>query len=55
MGLYDVPMFISLLGFGMGIKFANFQVCRIMLLFSAILHMLGRNLSPGSKYIADTR
>ena len=27
MGPYDVPMFMSLLGYGMGIMFDNFHVC----------------------------
>ena len=37
MGLYDVPMFMSLLGFGVGMVFANFHVCGMALLFRAIL------------------
>ena len=27
MGLYDVPMFMSLFGFGIGMMFASFHVC----------------------------
>ena len=27
MGLYDVPMFMSLLGFGIGMIFASFPMC----------------------------
>ena len=46
MGLYEVPMFISLLGFGIGILFPNFHVCRKMLLFSAMLYMLVRYVNP---------
>ena len=26
MGLYDMPMFMSLFGFGIGLKFASFHV-----------------------------
>ena len=41
MGLYDVPL--SMLGFGMGTKLANFHMCGIMLLLRAVLNMLVRN------------
>ena len=46
MGLYEVTMFMSLLGFGRGIMFANFHVCGMMLLFNAMLYMLVRYVSP---------
>ena len=46
MGLYKVPMFMSLLGFGMGYRFANFHVFRVMLLFNVMLYMLVRYASP---------
>ena len=36
MGLYDVPMFMSLFGFGIG----------MMLLYSDVLYMLVRYASP---------
>ena len=39
MGLYDVPMFMSLLGFSMGIMFSNFCVYRMMLLFNAMVYI----------------
>ena len=32
MGQYDVPMFMSLFGFGIGMMFASFHVWGIMLL-----------------------
>ena len=32
MGLYEVPMSVSLLGFGIGTMLANFHVCGIMFL-----------------------
>ena len=31
MGLYEVPLSMSLLGFGMGTLLANFHMCGIML------------------------
>ena len=42
MGLYDVPMFMCLFGFGIGMMFVSFHVCGMMLLFSDVLHMLVR-------------
>ena len=42
--LYDVSMFMSLLGFGMGIMFANDLY--EMMLFSAMLYMLVRYANP---------
>ena len=48
MGLYDVPMFMSLFGFGIGKMFASFRVRGMMLLLSDvyILYMLVRYVSP---------
>ena len=43
-GLYEVPLSMSLLGFGMETMFSNFHVCDIMLLFRAVLRMLVRNV-----------
>ena len=40
MGLYDVPMFMSLFGFGIGMMFANFHVS-----FSDVLYILVRYAS----------
>ena len=42
MGLYEMPMSMSLLGFGMGTMLTNFHMCGIMLLLRAVLHMLVR-------------
>ena len=42
-GLYDVPVSMSLLGFGMETMLANFHVCGIMLLLRAVFHILVRN------------
>ena len=36
MGLSEVPLSVSLLGFGMGTMLANFHMCGIMLLLRAV-------------------
>ena len=46
MGLYEVPLSISLLDFGMGTMLANFYMCGIMLVLRAVLNMLVRNAGP---------
>ena len=46
MGLYEVPLSVSLLGFGIGTLLANFHVRGIMFLFRAVLNILMRNVSP---------
>ena len=46
MGLYEVPLSMSLFGFGMGTMLANFHMCGIMLVLSAVFSMLVRNASP---------
>ena len=46
MGMYEVPLSMSLLGFGMGTMLANFHVCGIMLVLRAVFNMLVRNASP---------
>ena len=38
MGLYEVPLSMSLLGFGMGTRLANFHMCCIMLVLRAVQH-----------------
>ena len=45
-GLYDVPMFMSLFDFRIGMMFASFHVGGMMLLFSDVLYMLVRYASP---------
>ena len=45
MGLYEVPLSVSLLGFGMGTMLANFQMCYIMLVLRGVFNMLVRNAS----------
>ena len=46
MGLYEVLLSMSLLGFGMGTRLANFHMCGIMLVLRAVFNMLMRNASP---------
>ena len=46
MGLYEMPLSMSLLGFGMDTLLANFHMCGIMLVLRAIFNMLVRNASP---------
>ena len=48
MGLYEVPLSMSLLGFGMGTMLVNFNMCGIMLVLymRAVFNMLMRNASP---------
>ena len=46
MGLYEVTLSVSLLGFGIGTKLANFHMCGIMLVLRAVFNMLVRNASP---------
>ena len=36
MGLYEVSLSISLLGFGMGTRLVNFHMCGIMLVLRAV-------------------
>ena len=45
MGLYEAPLSMSLLGFGMVTILANFHMCDIMLVLS-IFNILVRNASP---------
>ena len=45
-GLYEVPLAMSLLGFGMGTMLANFHMCGIMLVLRAVFNMIVRNASP---------
>ena len=46
MVLYEVPLSIPLLGFGMGTMLAHFHMCGVMLLLRAVFNMLVRNASP---------
>ena len=45
MGLYEVPLSMSLLDFGMGTMLTNFHMCGIMLVLRAVLNILVRNAS----------
>ena len=46
MGLYEVPLSMSLLGFGMWTMLANFHMYGIMLVLRAVFKILLRNASP---------
>ena len=46
MTLYEVPLSVVLLGFGIGTMLANFHVCGIMFLLRAVFNMLVRNANP---------
>ena len=46
MGLYEVPLSMSLLGFGMRTMLANYHMCGIMLVLRAVFNMFVRNASP---------
>ena len=39
-GMYEVPLSMSLLGFGMGIMLANFHMCGIMLVLRAVFNCI---------------
>ena len=43
--MYEVPLSMSLLGFGMGTMLATFHMCGIMLVLRAVSSMLVRNAS----------
>ena len=46
MSLYEVPLSMSLLCFGMETMLANFHMCCIMLVLRAVFNILVRNASP---------
>ena len=46
MGLYEVPLSRSLLGFGVGTIIGDFHMCGIMFVLSEVFNMLVRNASP---------
>ena len=46
MGLYEVPLSMSLFGFGMETMLANFHICGIVLVLTAVFNILVRNASP---------
>ena len=46
MGLYQVPLSVSLLGFGIGTMLSNFHVLGNMFLSRAVLNIVVRNTSP---------
>ena len=46
MGLYEMPLSMSLLGFGVGTMLANFHMYGIMVVLRAAFNILVRNASP---------
>ena len=46
MGLYEVPLSVCLMAFGMGTMLVNFHLCGIMLVLRAVSNMLVWNASP---------
>ena len=46
MGLYELPLSMSLFGFGTGNMLANFHMYGIMLVLGAVLNIFVRNASP---------
>ena len=46
MSLYEVPLSMSLLGFGVRTMLANLHMCGIVLVLRAVSHMLVGNTSP---------
>ena len=46
MGLYEVLLSMSLMGFGMGTMLANFHMCGNRLALRTVFNMLVRNASP---------
>ena len=46
MGLYEVSLPMTLLGFGMGTMLANFHMCGIIVVLRSVFNMLMRNASP---------
>ena len=46
MGLYEVVLYMPLLGFGMRTMLANFHMCVIMLVLRIVFNILVRNASP---------
>ena len=46
MDLYEVPLSMSLLGFGLGTMLANFHMCGNIFVLRTVFNMLVRNASP---------
>ena len=46
MGLYEMFLSMSLLGFGMETMLTNYHMCGIMTVLRAVCNMLVRNASP---------
>ena len=46
MGMYEVPLSVTMLGFVIGTMLANFHMCGIMLVLRTVFKILVRNASP---------
>ena len=51
MGLHEVPLSMSLLGFGMGAMLANFHMCGNMLVLRAVFRMLREECESKRSYV----
>ena len=51
MGLYEVPLSMSLFGFVKGTILSNFHMCGIMLVLRAVFNMLVRNAESKMAYV----
>ena len=51
MGLYEVPLSMSLLGFGMGTMLANFHMCGIMLVFKSSFQHVREECESKGAYV----
>ena len=51
MCLYEVPLAMSLLSFGMGTMLPNFYMCGIILVLRAVFNMLVRIASPRGPFV----
>ena len=51
MGLYEVPLSMYLLGFGMGTMLANFHICGIMLVLRAVFQHAREECESKKAYV----
>ena len=51
MGLYEVPLYMSLLSFGMRTMLANFHMCCIMFVSRTVFNMLPEEFESKRAYV----
>ena len=51
MGLYEVPLSMSLLGFGMGTILTNFHRCGVMLVLRAVFQLAREECESKRAYV----